>query len=153
MNPYYLMNYLFTSNHLYDWILKDKNIKNSIIDDMKCKFKLSENNSDNRYIVNKEINQEFDIVKALCNRSKHFTKDKHDRPKEKVDGGSFDNWDFSDFSFAGHVYNVITSDGSKNVFDICEKNYKDWHEFFSKHKDYFTGIGYIKEVKEDKYHE
>mgnify|MGYP000961115308 CR=1 FL=1 len=44
MKPYYLMNYLFTSNHLYDWIKNDNNISDDIKADMKHKFNLKTKN-------------------------------------------------------------------------------------------------------------
>ena len=130
MNPYFLMNFLTTSNHLLDWIINDENIDGSVISAAKSDF-------------NFRTNKEFDIIKSLCNRSKHFKKSKYDYEKEIVEGWSFATLDFSTANFGGDLYYILTEDGRKNIYDICEKNFRDWYDFFQKHNMYFIEIGYL----------
>lgn len=129
MNPYYLMNFLTTSNHLQDWVLNDKLVSMRIKKDLRELFDLRRN-------------KEFSIVKSLCNRSKHFEKDIYDYNKVKVDGFSFAHMDFRSVNFGGKKYFVLTENGRVNIYDICEKNFRDWNNFFQFHDEEFAKIGY-----------
>jgi|GEM_PF-3168356 len=69
-----------------------------------------------------------------------------------MDGWSFDNLDFSSANFGGDLYYILTENGRKNVFDICEKNYNDWSDIFEKYRKHFIEIGYLSNVEGDTVH-
>ena len=133
MNCYYLMNFLATSNHLKDWVKNDKQISEQIKSDLLKYFDLGRN-------------KEFDVIKSLCNRSKHFEKSDYDYEKMKIEGFSFANLDFGDVNFGGDEYFVQMDQEKINIFDICEKNFMDWQAFFKKHEQELFALGYVRTI-------
>lgn len=135
-NTYNYMNFIFTANHLLEWVIADNNFDN--VKKEKCKtifgfVKIK----DDKIKLNPNINKEFDTIKSLCNRSKHFNiKKQFEKDKVKNLGFDFANIDFSNFTFRGTTYYVEVEDKMIELYIVCKKYLMIGKKFFVIKMDY-----------------
>lgn len=130
------MNFIFTANHLIEWVIFDNNFDRIKVEECKKIFGVISITIDKN--KNKKINfdftenKEFSTLKSLCNRSKHFiiNNPKADRDKVKNLGFDFSNTDFNDFSFRGCEYYVKVENKMVEVYSICRKILNDYKNIF-----------------------
>ncbi len=129
-NAYNYMNFIFTANHLLEWVIADNDFDN--VKKAKCKTIFGFVKIENDKIkLNPNINKEFDTIKSLCNRSKHFNKKKQfEKGKVKNLGFDYANMDYSNFTFRGTTYYVKVEDKMIELYIVCNKIFNDWKEVF-----------------------
>lgn len=115
-NIYDYMNFIFTANHLKDWVENDNNF------DADKKNKIQKN-------FDPETNKKYSLLKAICNRSKHFEKNKYEGTKIKNFGFDFNNIDFSDFTFNGITYEILDDGKAINLYDLCKEIFEQWKNY------------------------
>ncbi len=118
-NVYYYMNFIFTANHLIEWIEKDKNFDVSKKTNIKNLFNL-------------KSNLEFSTIKSLCNKSKHFVlyDTKYESVKSKKVGFDYEDMDYNNFSYNPTIYYVKVGSKIEKLYDVCEKVFNDYSKIF-----------------------
>ncbi len=105
-NVYELMNFIFTANHLYDWIKFDKKVS---IKTKKLITKLLPITTDS----------DFGVLRALCNRSKHFNPDQYDKSKGKCETIDPDISYWTGIEYEGTYFFVVVKGKKTKVYDLC----------------------------------
>lgn len=148
---YILFNLVCTLNHLYEWFLKDNNVKKP--DKYKCinifnyytpnQIKEIKNNIKKKDIISKlyknltsmpKVNKNQLIVRELCNKAKHFSKKPKIDNKEEFIAFCGGEKAVCDYMFANQseiVYFVVYNNQEFIIENICFELINKWKDFLN----------------------
>lgn len=111
VNSYDLFNYLATINSLHDWVLHEA-----------------------KYDCPRPAGGELDLIRRLCNRSKHFEK-KPSHPSTTVQTGyGMGRYGVGLYSVNEPSYKVTRDDGTEiSILDLCKSALQIWKKHLVSH--------------------